>query len=410
MDRATFEDLCGRLKARLVAEVDGFTEVVGDELFPPEPEVPPVVPTPDPAPPPPPVPEPPPVIEVPPPPPPPPPPPEPPAAPGRVLPADVFGYGLPAFSDVISLEPYEVTSIEDNDSPGTLRSFFSRAGRRLIPKVSGMLKLRGDLYSIHSDLWADLMGMPFNIYQGPYKCVIEAQKGSPIRNVFLRGFRNIGPDKAIESADIWCIDGSDAPVSFVVLDRITGINSADGTFDIVGDVTDVTVSRAIVINNRVGTLIDSAEGKRRRITLAQSVYRVNERAPKIRRDSTDIDVVNLVVYGNGYSESPMGSIYVEDDAGFLPSANIEDNWLLAPGAPPPDFSARKMLVVNPGTAVYLANNRLPAGIKAPASTGPRLSTPFPVPRLSASEVLAAAGAPGRTAEEARLIAEIQAAL
>ena len=236
----------------------------------------------------------------------------------------------------------------------------------------------------------------------------DAKRGiiieGPASNVVVRCIRFEGQvggkqPEATTEFDVFAIDGDEAPVSHVLVDRVTVAGSTDGGLDITGDVSDVTIQRTLIYGVPLAQLIKY--GQRRRLSLHHNVYTGNgERNPQIRGDAREIDFVSNVVVdcsltqdGAGNEFAPYG-VRIDHTEGPV-SLNVVSNFL-----------GCTTQIEGGGGHVYAAGN------EGPGAFSGNYDDPNPVPPDAAvtatapkdlAATLSTVGSPNRTAaDQARL--------
>jgi hypothetical protein len=161
------------------------------------------------------------------------------------------------------------------------------------------------------------------------RLVLEASGAVPVHDIIVNNIRAVGEGGATETNDLWELDGSSgAPISNVVLDHLTMIASGDGNVDIFGDVHDITLSNSLILDSVEGHHFSDEGGLRERLTIYGNVYaRLNERQPRIRYNTRQLDFVGNVIYGWGWFEGGAAGMNIDVGTG-TPSANIEQNIYL----------------------------------------------------------------------------------
>jgi Calx-beta domain len=250
----------------------------------------------------------------------------------------------------------------------------------------------------------------------------------PATNVIVRCIRFQGTGKYLPNAfiefDLLAIDGTGGAVSKVVVDRCTFTGATDGTVDIVGNVTDVTVQWSLFYNNPLTQLVKY--GTRQRISLHHNVYTGNsERNPQIKGDARSIDFVSNIVYQNVKIFDPESGVFFNDPYGTkLWNANNSSD---SPGNVSGNFRsnawmgtyAELSIDTDPGASaagIYLSGNYCNPGpcVASPAATP--LAVPAAnvvtatAPTSMKTQMLPTVGSPNRTAAEQARIDAIAAAL
>ena len=232
----------------------------------------------------------------------------------------------------------------------------------------------------------------------------DAKRGiiveGPASNVIVRCIRFEGQaggkrPGAKTEFDLLGLDGDQAPVSLVVVDRVTIVGATDGALDITGNVSDVTVQRTLLYGTPLAQLIKY--GSRRRISLHHNVYVGNgERNPQIRGDAQDVDFVSNVVDDCSIKQDAVGGRFAPyglriDNHDGAVSANVVDNFLGCPSQ-----------VIGTGGHVYTSGNAGPGAFQGnadePNPVPPGFAVvPTPVEELAAT--LAEVGSPNRTPDD-----------
>lgn len=257
---------------------------------------------------------------------------------------------------------YEVTSLSGGSGNGTLRDAVSEDCRHIVFLVAGNIPI-GDLQISNSYLTIDgsTAPSPGITLTNVGRLVLEARNRQPVHDIIVNNIRAIGEGGAVETNDLWELDGSSgAPVHHVVLDHLTMIGSADGNVDIYGDVHDITLSNSLILDSIQGQHFSESGGTRERLTIYGNVYaRLNERQPRIRYNTRKVDFVGNVIYGWGWYEGGASGLNIDAGTG-APSANIERNvYLYVPG-----LSGRRndaLIVEDMRGSWFFDNNSWPQG-------------------------------------------------
>lgn len=229
---------------------------------------------------------------------------------------------------------YEVTSLADDGSPGTLRDAVAEGCRLVTFTVGGTITLEQTLNIRYGYVTIDGASAPepgITIVQpAGVATTIEAGNSSgPISDVVIHHLRMVGATVEEEGADIWGIDGEANPVSRIIIDHVTASGGQDGIFDLWSDVDDVTLSWNLMIDTAKmmhGSTNDITL-TRDRVSIHHNVFaRNNERQIRIRHHSEQIDYVNNVVWGWGFFEGGAAGLHVAYDEGEVnPSLNVVGN-------------------------------------------------------------------------------------
>lgn len=128
-------------------------------------------------------------------------------------------------------------------------------------------------------------------------------------NVILRGinFRGNGPPNTPANAayDLFSLDGEEATVSNIFIERCTFFQSSDGTVDMVWDTHDVTIQWCLFYANAITMLCKY--GTRSNLSVHHNLFVANgERNPQIRGAVSVFDYCNNVVYQDGSTAYPTG--------------------------------------------------------------------------------------------------------
>jgi pectate lyase len=257
---------------------------------------------------------------------------------------------------------YEVTSLSGGDGSGTLRDAVSENCRHIIFSVGGNIPI-GDLQVSNSYLTIDgsTAPSPGITLTNVRRLVLEAKNRQPVHDIIVNNIRAIGEGGAVETNDLWELDGSSgAAVHHVVLDHLTMIGSADGNVDIYGDVHDITLSNSLILDSIEGQHFSQSSGTRERLTIYGNVYaRLNERQPRIRYNTQKVDFVGNVIYGWGWYEGGASGLNINVGNG-APSANIERNvYLYVPGLRGSQNDA--LIVEDMDGSWFFDNNTWPQG-------------------------------------------------
>jgi hypothetical protein len=247
--------------------------------------------------------------------------------------ADYVGFGSitkGAMSCTTGMDTYRVTSLSGGSGTGTLRDAVSEDCRHIEFDVAGNIPL-GDLQISNSYLTIDGSSAPAPgiTLTNVGRLVLEARGGVPVHDIIINNIRAHGEGGSVETNDLWELDGSSgAPIHSIVLDHLTMIGSGDGNVDIFGDVHDITLSNSLILDSIQGQHFSQPDGLRERLTIFGNVYaRLNERQPRIRYNTRQIDFVGNVVYGWGWFEGGAAGMHI-DVGGGTPSANVEANTYL----------------------------------------------------------------------------------
>ena len=221
-------------------------------------------------------------------------------------------------------ETYHVTSLANSGS-GTLRDAVSQGARYIVFDVAGTITLTGSLYINDSYITIDGSSAPspgITIVQtGTVGTVIEGAS-----DIIIHHLRMDGQGTTNENAgDIWGLDGGDTPVSNVVIDHVTALASTDGVFDLYREVSDVTLSWNLILDTSAAMLVKY--GRKDRISIHHNVFAGNnERQPQLAHEIYQMDYVNNVVYGWGWTGYGYG-LRIADFGGpdDYPTLNVENN-------------------------------------------------------------------------------------
>jgi hypothetical protein len=249
----------------------------------------------------------------------------------------------------------------------------------------------------------------------------------PASNFVFRCLRFQGTGKVapnfLNEHDLLALDGTESPVSRVLVDQCTFVGASDGATDIVGDVTDVTVERSLYYDSALTMLIKY--GTRQRLSLHHNVFtHGTERNPQIRGDARDIVFVSNVVHDsvprvdpeNGSSYSPYGSLFYNSGD---PGEGIGDVFVIARSNAWLGENTQLEIVTDPGRSaagIFLADNLCnpgpcpgsPAG--APTFTVPAAAAVTVTPIEGLKAMLATVGSPSRTALDQTRLDAVAAAL
>jgi pectate lyase len=243
---------------------------------------------------------------------------------------DYVGFGSAtkgAMSCPTGMTTYRVTSLSGGSGSGTLRDAVSEDCRHIVFDVAGNIPI-GDLQISKSYLTIDgsTASAPGITLTNVGRLVLEASGNEPVHDIIVNNIRAIGEGGSVETNDLWELDGSSgAPVHHVVLDHLTMIGSADGNVDIYGDVHDITLSNSFILDSIQGQHFSQSSGLRERLTIYGNVYaRLNERQPRIRYNTRQVDFVGNVIYGWGWYEGGASGMHIDVGTG-TPSANVEQN-------------------------------------------------------------------------------------
>jgi pectate lyase len=250
--------------------------------------------------------------------------------PGNPPNSDYVGFGAAtegATSCPTGVTTYEVTSLSGGSGSGTLRDAVSQDCRNIVFTVGGNIPI-GELQISSSYLTIDgsTAPSPGITLTNVTRLVLEASGNVEVHDIIVNNIRAIGEGGATETNDLWELDGSSgAAISNVVLDHLTMIASADGNVDIFGDVHDVTLSNSLILDSIEGHHFSDEGSLRERLTVYGNVYaRLNERQPRIRYNTRQLDFVGNVIYGWGWFEGGAAGMNIDAGSG-TPSANVEQN-------------------------------------------------------------------------------------
>jgi len=229
---------------------------------------------------------------------------------------------------------YEVTSLADDGSPGTLRDALAEGCRLVTFATGGTITLEQTLNIRYGFVTLDGASAPdpgITIVQPEgIATTIEAGNSSgPISDVIIHHLRMAGATVELEGADIWGLDGEANAVSRIIIDHVTASGAQDGIFDLWSDVDDVTLSWNLMIDTAkmMHLSTDDLALTRDRVSIHHNVFaRNNERQIRIRHHSEQIDYVNNVVWGWGFFEAGAAGLHVAyDDGEVNPSLNVVGN-------------------------------------------------------------------------------------
>jgi pectate lyase len=239
-----------------------------------------------------------------------------------------------------------------------------------------------------------------------------------VHDIIVRDLRAVGPGGHSDtSSDLFGLDGGNNPVYNIILDHLTLVASNDGTFDIWGNVHDVTLSWNLVKDTRTGAVF-SSDDLRQRISVHHNVFAGNnERQIKTNQRNELVDYVNNVVYGWGWMV-PTGTGLDIDAQGYTsthPTMNVINNYFhFVSGL---NGGANQAILRNgTGGQVYFSGNVVPAGETDTNSTSARHTIPASaqVTTYAASalgnSVVPCVGTKHRLAEEASLLTTISQAI
>jgi len=245
-------------------------------------------------------------------------------------PAGFVGFGSitqGADSCPTTAETYRVTSLSGQSGQGTLRDAVSQGCRLIVFDIGGDIDI-GDLQISESYLTiaGSTAPAPGITLINVGRLVLEARNSQPVHDVVVENIRAVGLQVEIESNDLWELDGSSgAPIYNVVLDHLTMQASGDGNVDIYGDVHDVTLSNSLIRDTHQGHHFSQSGGRRERLTIYGNVYaQLNERQPRVRHNTLQLDFVNNVIYGWGWIEGGAAGFHIAAGVG-TPTANVENN-------------------------------------------------------------------------------------
>jgi hypothetical protein len=312
-----------------------------------------------------------------------------------------------------TVETYRVTSLSGGSGAGTFRDAVSQDCRHIVFDVGGNIDL-GSLQISRSYLTIDgaTAPSPGITLVNVDRIALEASGGQAVHDVIVNNIRAIGPGGAVETGDLWELDGSSgAPIYNIILDHLTMIGSADGNVDIYGDVFDITLSNSLIMDSIEGHHFSQSGGLRERITIFGNVYaRNNERQPRVRYNTRQLDFVGNVIYGWGWFEGGAAGMHIDVGSG-TPSANVENNvYHHVTGL---NGSADDGLKIDDmAGSWFFTNNTWPSGESQGdgASTSSRVAmtdggVDFSAPRQTSDIV--SAGTHFKTQDESDLLSEIQ---
>ena len=199
----------------------------------------------------------------------------------------------------------------------------------------------------------------------------------------------------------------------LMLDRVSVDGSGDGNVDIYGDVHDVTLSNSLIWDTVQGQHYSQSSGRRELLTIYGNVYaKLNERQPRVRHNTLQLDFVNNVIYGWGWIEGGAAGFHIAAGVG-TPTANVENNiyhHVSGLNGGPDDA----LKIDGFAGTWHFAGNDWPIGESQGDSTSnsTRISMDgFEVERRPTNELdVSRAGAHFPSAEEQMLLAEISAAI
>ncbi|RMD65705.1 hypothetical protein D6817_05580, partial [Candidatus Pacearchaeota archaeon] len=242
-------------------------------------------------------------------------------------------------------EVYHVTSLADS-GPGTLRDAVSQPNRYIVFDVAGDIVLNSDITIQSSNLTIDGMSAPSPGITIKKSSVTNGEfKVYGIDNFIITGLRFVGhytgPGHPSTNGDNFVIFGDTPPngeARNIVIDHVAFVNSTDGSPDLRGNITNLTLSWSLVYGNWHPTSIsfDCSNNDipcrdiqyRNGISLHHNVYAKNgERNPQVRSNTSVIDIVNNVIYSyQSYTGSSYGMRIRNGDISAKANANIVNNY------------------------------------------------------------------------------------
>lgn len=249
----------------------------------------------------------------------------------------------------------------------------------------------------------------------------------PASNFVFRCLRFQGTGKVapnfLTEFDLLAMDGTEQPVSRVLVDRCTFVGASDGATDMVGDVTDVTVQRSLYYDSALTMLLKY--GTRQRLSIHHNVFtRGTERNPQVRGDARDLVFVSNVVHDQiarrdpegGGTYSPYGTRFHNSSD---PAEGIGDVKVIARSNAWLGENSQLEIQTDPGRSpagIFLEGNlcnpgpcpRSPAA--APAFTVPAANAVTVTPTEQLKATLATVGSPNRTVLDQTRLDAVAAAL
>ncbi|MBW2458133.1 MAG: hypothetical protein JRI68_26755, partial [Deltaproteobacteria bacterium] len=268
----------------------------------------------------------------------------------------------------------------------TLREALTDGCRLIVFDVGGTIVLQDDLNIRYSHITIDGQSAPapgITIEQpGDIGTTIEARPSTgPAHDIIIHHLRLDGlATDHTNAGDIWGLDGSEAPVSAVIIDHVTGVAATDGVFDVYGDVKDVTLSYNLIIDTAYALHFSTADAgqSRERFSFHHNVFaRNNERQIRLRHHNQQVDFVNNVIYGWGWWDGYGYGLYVNHDPGETnTSINVVANVFhnVASTTSDDDRAIQFDHGADEGN-VYFDGNIVPAGEGDNQSNGPALDIP-----------------------------------
>lgn len=319
---------------------------------------------------------------------------------------------------------YTVTSLA-NSGAGTLRDAVSANCRHIVFAVGGTIALTSDLLIQRSYLTIDGTTAPppgVTVSVPNLRIALEASNSlGPMTDIIVHHLRFQGTGTPMEGNDLMEMDGSINPIRRVVMDHNTLVGSGDGSYDVYGEVSDVTVSWSIITGAIQGNHFSSeTPPNRERISFHHNLYaRLNERQTRMRYDNLQVDFVNNVVYGWGWFESGGRGMALPSDPGYHPTLNVEDNYYhfvpALPGGGDGDDALEFNSATHPGS-IYFDGNVFPSAENDDISTSARITLPayaevthYPASTLG-DTVVPCAGTHFPTAAETALLQQISLAI
>jgi len=316
-----------------------------------------------------------------------------------------------------------VTNLNDSGA-GSFREAIDGDGRYIVFDVGGTINVLSTLRISKSFITVDGLSAPSPgiTFDTPgQRTCLEAQNSIAVHDIIMHNIRTVGDGVKIETKDIWEIDGSsNAAIYNVIFDHMTMTAAGDGSCDIYGEAHHITLSNCLLDGNLVSQHFSESSTARDAITMYRNVWHNNnERQPKIRYNTTRVDLVNNVCHGWGYREGGASGLRIEvGGSSYSPSANVENNiYHHVSGLSGSEDNALDIVGALDGDW-YFNGNDWPAGESQgdSASNSAQIAIPaeYQVIRLAtsalATEVVPNVGTHYPTAAETALLATIAGAI
>lgn len=316
---------------------------------------------------------------------------------------------------------YRVSTLADV-GPGSLRDALKSGCRYIVFDVAGLITLTSDLtisesYTTIDGRTAPAPGITIHQANDTVTSIAAPVTATGLHDVIVTHLRFIGMSGGA-SSEILRIDGGFAPIHNVVISHVSALQTKRGALDVVGAVSDVTLSWNLIRGNVSSTSFHPEVHVVRRISVHHNVFADNnEGQVKLHANVLDVDYVNNVVFGWGSVEKGASGIFIVHAAGQPhASANIEKSvfhWVQGYFG-----DGDSAIVFGEGASAgsfYFAGNTLPSTELDAVSTVARL--PIPADREVVSQpastlwqVVGKVGPQYLTPEETVALSTISAAI